>query len=133
MYAPIYDKITYDAECDQKVHGKKKDVMVEYKVKAGKGRIHEPAGSDKHEPAVEFGPFLPIDGKRNDHGKGGHAVERDRQKSICVAQMELSCIESGHDNGYGNTQRNHHRREPSSKPAEEAMPVHFVYTDQRGL
>jgi hypothetical protein len=123
---PIYDKIAHGAECDQKVHAKKGEIMVEQKVKAVKGRVHERAGSDKHERAVEFGPVLLLDGKRNDHGKGDHAVERDRQKSICAVLMEFNCVESGYDNGYGDAQRNHQRGEPGSEPAEEAMPAHFV-------
>lgn len=34
MYAPIYDKISHRAECDQKVHAKKGEIMVEQEIKA---------------------------------------------------------------------------------------------------
>ena len=133
VYAPIYDEIPRDAECDQKVQANKEEVMVEQKVKAAKGGVHEPAGSDEQEPTMEFGPFPPIDSQRNDHPKDDHVVERDRQKSICAALMELNCVKSCHDNGYDDAQRNHHRGEADSKPSKEAMPAHFVYADQRGL
>jgi hypothetical protein len=133
VYAPIYDEISHDAEYHQKVQANIEEVMVEQKTKAAKGCVHEPAGSDEQEPTMEFGPFPPIDSQRNDHAKDDHVVERDRQKSICAALMELNCVKSCHDNSYGDSQRNHHRGEPGSKPSKEAMPAHFLYADQRGL
>src|SRR5579863_8768832 len=34
VYAPIYDKVSHQAECDQKVHAEQKEAMVEQKIKA---------------------------------------------------------------------------------------------------
>jgi hypothetical protein len=133
VYAPIYDKISHDAEHDQKVQANVEEVMVEQKIKAGNGCVHEPAGCDEHQPTMEFGPSSPIDGQRNDHAEGDHVVERDRQKSICVALIELNSVKSRHDDGYGSAQRNHHCGKPGSKPSKEPMPAHFVYADERGL
>ncbi len=69
------------------------------------------------------------------HAKGDHVIERDAQKSIRVALilMELNRVKAGHDDGGGNAQRNHHRRQPGAKPSDGAMPTDFVYTHQRGL
>src|SRR5271157_708974 len=130
---PIYDEIAHHTEYDQKVQAEIEEAIVKPKRKTANGRVHEPAGCDEYEPTMEFGPFPPIDGERNDHAKGDHVVERDRHKSLYAALMELNGVKSGHDDGCGNAQRHHHRGQPGPKPAEEAMPAHFVYTDQRGL
>src|SRR5579863_3054191 len=82
---------------------------------------------------MEFGPLSPIDGKHNECGEGDHAVKRDRQESVGVGHVELYRVESRHDDGDGNAQRNHYRGEAGSEPADRAMPAHFVYADQRRL
>jgi len=113
VHAPLRDKITPDAEYDQKVHANKKEVMVEHKIKAASGASMSPQVAAN----TEFGPFPPIDGPRNDHAKSDHVVERDRQKNVRVAQMELNRVKPRHDNGDGDAQRHHQRGQPGSKPS----------------
>jgi hypothetical protein len=131
--APIYQQIARNAEKDQQVQAREEEIVVEQVVKAAKGRVHEPAGCDEDQPAMQLRFHAPIDGKRNAHAKGDHVVERDAQKSTRAALMELNGVKAGHDDGSSNAQRNHHRRQPGAKPSDGAVPTEFAYTDQRGL
>src|SRR5271157_1734069 len=75
----------------------------------------------------------PIDGEGVEPAKSDHVVERNAQKRIDTALMELNRIKTGHDNGRDNAQRNHHGGEPGSKPSNGTMPTDFVHTHQRRL
>jgi len=131
--APIDKQVAPNPQKDQQVQARKEEIVVEHVVKAGNGRVHESAGCDEDQPAMQLWFLAPKYGKRNTHAKGDHVVERDAQKSIRVALMELDRVKVRHDYGGGNAQRNHYGRQPGAKPSDGAMPTDFAYTDQRGL
>src|SRR5690242_11820557 len=133
MDAAIYHEIARHAENDQQIQARKEEIIVEQVSKAAKGRIHQPTGCDEDQPAMQLWFRPPIDGQPNARTKGDHVVERDAQKSIHAALMELNLVKTSHDDRGNDAQRNHHRREPGAKPSHATMPTYFVYTDQRGL
>jgi hypothetical protein len=42
-------------------------------------------------------------------------------------------VEAAHDDGDGEAQRHHDGGEADAEPAEEAMPFHLAYADERRL
>ena len=52
MDAPVYQQVARNAENDHQVQAGKGEIVVEQVVKAAKGRVQEPAGCDKDQPAM---------------------------------------------------------------------------------
>ncbi len=131
--APVYQEVARNPENHQQVQARIEKIVVEQVAKAADGRVHERAGCDEDQPAMQLWFRAPINGQCNGRTEGNHVEERDAQKGIRAALMELHRVKAGHDEGRGSAQQNCHGGEPGTKPAEEAMPTDFVHADQRGL
>ncbi len=133
MHAPVDQQIAPNPEKNDQVKASKEKIVVEQVVKAAKGRVHEPAGCNEDQPAMQLRLRAPIDGQRHANAKGKHVVERDAKKGIRTLLMELKRVKARHDDSSGNAQRNHHGGEASTKPSDGTMPTDFVHTHKRGL
>jgi len=133
VHFAIYEQVAGHAEKNQQVNTRTEEIIVEQVVEAAEGCVHEPAGRDEDQPAVKLRPLAPIDRQRHERAESEHVEERDAEKRVRARLVEAERVKAGHDDGGGNAQRNHHRRETGAKPSEEAMPADFVDAHQRGL
>jgi hypothetical protein len=73
------------------------------------------------EPPTVFRLFSPIKRQPDTRAKHDHVRERNRQESICALLVQHNGIEPGHHHRDYEAQYNHHRGQPGSKPAEQAV------------
>ena len=82
MDPPIYPQVARNAENDQQVQARKEEIIVEQVGKAAKGRVHEPAGCDEDQPAMQPSVVTP---KPANGGQGKTGQREEAGDSVVLS------------------------------------------------
>ena len=82
---------------------------------------------------MELRLFAPEDGEAEADAEGEHVEEGFDQKGVRAGLVETDRVEARHDDGRGNTERNHDGAERCAEPAQGAVHAHMMGADQCGL